>query len=169
MHRSTLTAVVAAIVSLLAVACSADPDPPPVALTGSLPPTTAQPGSTDAPTTTAPAALDGTGAPASPPVADGPSDASPEVVTFDLPARVSCTGTEAVVTATYTTVDATQVAFLVDQQPVRGGPNPPVSGTTALTLPCDGNVHTVLLVAVGPAGQALATRAVRAGTDDGAG
>jgi hypothetical protein len=168
MRPTTATTVLVAVAFVLAGACSSDPEPP-VAVTGTRPPTTSPattPGTAlgPGPADTSPSAPEAPAGP-TPPAAPGdtPVTGGPEVVTFHLPGQVPCTGAEVAVTATYTTVGATQVAFVVDQEPVRGGPNPPVSGDAELTLPCDGNAHTVLLVAVGPTGQALASRAVRTG------
>jgi hypothetical protein len=87
--------------------------------------------------------------------------AQPEVLDLEVPTEVPCSGAEAEVTLTYRTANADQVAFLVDQQPVRGGPDPAVSGTYEVRVACDENAHTILMAAVGPGGQAVASRAFR--------
>ncbi len=82
------------------------------------------------------------------------------VVRFDAPGDVSCTGDTANITVTYTTVDLTAVAFVVDNGPVAGAPAPPTSGEYSIALPCDGNVHSIQLVGSGPSGPAFASKAV---------
>jgi hypothetical protein len=82
---------------------------------------------------------------------------SSHVSRFDAPASVACTGT-ATVTVTYETVDLTTVAFVVDD--ATSGVQAPLSGTNELSLPCDGAVHTIMLIGTGPAGPAFASRVV---------
>lgn len=89
----------------------------------------------------------------------GLSSTNPEVTTLEAGSPVSCTGTTATVNVRYTTLNTSTVAFLVDQTPVAG--SPPASGSFDLSMPCDGNSHTIMLVAVGPSGQTVATKAVR--------
>ncbi len=147
-RRSPKALLVAAAAALLLLpACSSTGDPDDVPLSGTLP--------AEATTTTTATATTagGTGG-------DAGGD-TPEVVDLQVPTEVPCTGDTARVTLTFETADADQVAFLVDQRPVQGGPNPPVSGSYEVGVPCDGNAHTILMAAVGPGGQALASRAFR--------
>jgi hypothetical protein len=85
----------------------------------------------------------------------------PRVVGLDVDAEVPCSGAEASVALSYRTEDATAVAFVVDQQPIDRADPPPLSGDETVAVPCDGNVHTLVVVAASPEGQTLATRAVR--------
>lgn len=85
----------------------------------------------------------------------------PLIARFDLPATVTCTAGTTTVTASYTTVNVETVAFAVDGR--QAGTAPP-SGTFDVPIPCDGTIHTVLLVAVGPSGQVVATKAVGTST-----
>lgn len=82
---------------------------------------------------------------------------SSHVLRFDAPASVACTGS-ATVGVTYETVDLTTVAFVVDD--ATSGVQVPTSGTNELSVPCDGGVHTIMLIGTGPAGPAFASRAV---------
>jgi hypothetical protein len=93
------------------------------------------------------------------PHSGGPPPQAQLITSFELPPSVSCDGDAGTVTATYATTAET-VAFLVDQRTV-AEPPAPTSGTYQLSLPCDGATHTVVLVAVVPGGQQLATRAVQ--------
>jgi hypothetical protein len=90
---------------------------------------------------------------------DGTAATDSEVVRFDAPAEITCTTPEGSVRVSYVTRDVTTVAFAVDGASA-GGAVPPISGEHDVSVPCDGRVHTILLVAVGPSGQAVATRAV---------
>jgi hypothetical protein len=94
------------------------------------------------------------------PAPDDTASTDPEVIRFDAPAEIRCAASPASVRVSYTTRDVTTVAFAVDGASVGGAP-PPTSGEHDIELPCDGRIHTILLVAVGPSGQAVATRAVR--------
>jgi hypothetical protein len=105
-----------------------------------------------------------TGSTVPPPTGSTPDGTAPvesEVLRFDAPAEVACTTGDTSVRVTYVTRDVTTVAFAVDGQSVTGAAAP-LSGEYDVAVPCDGRVHTILLVAVGPPGQAVATRAVRA-------
>jgi hypothetical protein len=94
------------------------------------------------------------------PAPDDTAAIEPEVLRFEAPAEVRCASSEASVRVTYTTRDVTTVAFAVDGASAGGTPAPS-SGEHDVAVPCNGRVHTILLVAVGPSGQAVATRAVR--------
>lgn len=93
-------------------------------------------------------------------LAPGTPGARPAISAFTVAAPPPCTGDQVVVDVTYATTDATTVAFAVDQVSVAGGPDAPVSGQHQVPVPCDGRSHTVLAVAVGPGGQAVASAAV---------
>lgn len=83
----------------------------------------------------------------------------PEVVQFDAPTEVACTSDDAVVAMAYTTREVTAIGFAVDGASV-SGPPAPTSGTYEISLPCDGNVHTIMLVGSGAGAPVFATKAV---------
>jgi hypothetical protein len=94
-----------------------------------------------------------------PPGSDGVGE--PRVIDFGAPTEVGCTGTDAAVPLRYETEGATIVAFIVDNRSARTDDPPPLSGEFSITVPCDGNAHTVVLAAASPAGPSLATRVVK--------
>ena len=70
---------------------------------------------------------------------------------FELDSELTCaTGAETTTSVRYETEGAASVAFLVDGEQATG--SPPVSGTFDLPIGCDARSHTVVLVAVDPAG-----------------
>lgn len=90
-----------------------------------------------------------------------PDGEGPRIVSFEVPPVIECELIGAVVPVRFETDDTTTVAFAVDGVSDPGPASPPLSGAHQLSLPCDGNAHTILLVAVGPRGQTVGTRAVR--------
>lgn len=84
---------------------------------------------------------------------------SPQVTVFEVASPLSCSGATATASVRYSTLNTNTVAFLTDEGPANG--SPPVSGSHDVSLPCDGNYHTIMIVAVGPSGQAVATKAIR--------
>lgn len=147
---TTSLAVLAATV--LTLGCSASDEEGGLPVSGTRPVEATAPSASPAPTAPSATPTTATG--------DAVGD-QPEIVDLQVPTEVPCSGADVEVTLTYRTVDADQVAFLVDQQSVRGGPDPAVSGTYAVRVPCDDAAHTVLMAAVGPGGQAVASRALR--------
>lgn len=83
-----------------------------------------------------------------------------EVLRFDLPGDISCVPDTALVEVSYATSDLDAVGFVVDGQPVQTGAAPPTSGTFGVPVPCDGKVHTLMLIGSGAGGPAFATKAV---------
>jgi len=83
----------------------------------------------------------------------------PEVVQFEAPTEVACTSDGAVVEVSYTTRDVTAIGFAVDGASV-SGPAAQTSGTYEIPLPCDGRVHTIMLVGSGAGAPVFATKAV---------
>jgi len=94
-----------------------------------------------------------------------PVRSSATIDAFDLPSSITCAGTADVeVGATYRTSGATVVAFLVDGTQAAG--RPPLSGSFAVPLHCDGTAHTVVLSAIDDQGRAaVASKVVLTGTD----
>ena len=79
------------------------------------------------------------------------------VLRFEAPTDVSCTGDTATIQVVYETVDLTAVSFIVDGKPLTGSAAPgsvapATSGSYPVSVPCDGNVHTIQLVGAGPIG-----------------
>lgn len=120
-----------------------------------------------------------------PPSASGsthPSTAAPApegtagaagILAFDAPSEVPCTaGSTALVSVTYRTTGLAGVALVVDgaaQASTDTTDPPPTSATDGMLgvqasavveLPCDGNVHTVMLIGSGADGPAFASKAV---------
>jgi hypothetical protein len=146
----TSLAVLAAVV--LTVGCSSSDEQGDLPVSGTRPAEATAPPASPAPTGPAATGTTVTG--------DAGGD-QPEIIELQVPTEVSCSGVDVEVSLTYRTADADQVAFVVDQQSVQGGPDPAVSGTYAIRVPCDDTAHTVLMAAVGPGGQAVASRAFR--------
>jgi hypothetical protein len=83
----------------------------------------------------------------------------PEVVQFEAPTEIACPSDRAMVEVSYTTRDVTAIGFAVDGASV-SGPAAPISGTYDISLPCDGRVHTIMLVGSGAGAPVFATKAV---------
>jgi hypothetical protein len=74
---------------------------------------------------------------------------APVVSAFTVPPSVPCAageGAKVSVPVTYTVTGAMTVTFTVDTQQVVG--QPPLSGSYEVSVPCDGNAHTIVLFAV---------------------
>jgi len=189
-RSSTRTAaLVAAViaVALATVGCStATPDPATTSTTGTAstastapagstpsPPAGTSPG-TSSPATSSPGAGSRGSVPGTEPagptgtVGTAPRTAPPrstaKITRFDAPPTIACNGLVNVkVTTTYSTTDATSVAFLVDNQQVPG--SPPTSGSFELPMRCDGSAHTIVLSAIDDQGRsAVQSKAIL--TDD---
>jgi hypothetical protein len=93
--------------------------------------------------------------------AGGDGAGEPRVVDFGAPTEVGCNGPDAAVLVRYETEGATIVGFIVDNRSARTDDPPPLSGEFSITVPCDGNAHTIVLAAASPAGPSLATRVVK--------
>lgn len=145
-RRVGAAAVLVSVLALGGAACSSGPSGtitdrtiPPVHGTG-----------TDAePTRTVPPA--GTG-PQSTVAGAGAGAGAARIDDFTVVNRVTCDlGVTVSITAYYTTTAATDVRFVLDGETVDGTPK--TSGEFDLPLPCDGNVHTLVLTAVDGQGQ----------------
>jgi hypothetical protein len=141
----TLAIALILLSSSVAAACTDSGEPPPSTTAASTPRSSP----------TAPAAPHQTAT-----TLDGATGDEPQIVFFEAPTEVPCAGPEASVSTTYETVNATAIGFAVDGVSADGS-GPPLSGSYQLRVPCDGNAHTLLLVAVGVADQAVSTQAVR--------
>jgi len=102
--------------------------------------------------------------------ADPAASGASGVVAFEVPSQVTCTaGTTAVVAVSYRTKGLQAVGLVVDGQTQPAGETAPsgdgaeVAGTATVTLPCDGNVHTIMLIGSGTDGPAFASKAVVTG------
>ena len=132
--RPRAIAIAALLPLALAAACGGTPE---------------EPGAAGSPTTSvddAPAVQGPPGPPGSI-LEGGRSGANaPEISTFEVPPNVACTeGETASVTVTYKTSGATTIALMLDVTQVEG--KPPMSGTFAVPVPCDGDAHTIVLIA----------------------
>lgn len=99
--------------------------------------------------------------------ADPAASGAGGVVAFEVPSQVTCTaGSTAAVTVSYRTKGLQAVGLVVDGQTQPAGDTAPsgdgaeVAGSATVTLPCDGNVHTIMLIGSGADGPAFASKAV---------
>jgi hypothetical protein len=89
--------------------------------------------------------------------------AKPQVTSLAVPTTVACAGAASqTVTASFSTVNADRVAFVLDGRQLPG--DAPTSGAFAITIPCDDRTHVLLVTAVSPDNQtAVDSRAITAG------
>jgi hypothetical protein len=85
--------------------------------------------------------------------------AAAEILRIEAPSEIDCTGATVDVEISYATRNLDAVAFAVDGASVTGPPAP-ASGVHTVPVPCDGRVHTVMLIGTGPDGPVFATEAI---------
>lgn len=99
----------------------------------------------------------------SPTTTVGPGDTTvgpgSEILRLDAPSEIDCTAASVDVVVAYSTRNLAAVGFAVDGIAVTG-PAAPMSGTYTLALPCDGRVHTIMLIGSGPGGPVFGSEAV---------
>jgi hypothetical protein len=83
-----------------------------------------------------------------------------EVLRFETAADIPCVPPTASVEVTYETRGLDAVGFVVDGATAPTADAPPAGATVAVSVPCDGKVHTVMLVGSGADGPAFASKAV---------
>jgi hypothetical protein len=83
-----------------------------------------------------------------------------QVLQFDVPNDISCVPDVALVEVSYATRDLDAVGFVVDGVSVATPDARPDGTTVIIPVPCDGTVHTIMLVGSGAGGPAFASKAV---------